>query len=132
MRRDVNCDGKPIRLGGKLYKHGLCMWMRGSPLSSVTYELGGRWRRLRAVVGIELDEGGLPDKADRGRSRVYFVVRGDGKELYRSGEFDWATEPAEIDVAIDGVKRLQLQVLNEVRGHYTVRRVDWADVRLEK
>jgi hypothetical protein len=106
--------------------------MRGSPVSSVSYELDGHWRRLKAVVGVELDEGGVPERAGRGRSRVYFVVRGDDKELYRSGEFDWATEPIEIDVGIEGVKTLELQVLNELRGHYTVPRVDWADVRIEK
>jgi hypothetical protein len=46
--------------------------------------------------------------------------------------FRWDSKPAEMDVDIEGVKKLTLTVDNEVTWHNAATSVDWADIRLER
>lgn len=132
MVRDRNWQTRPIRLGGKDYAGGIAVACWHEPCT-VTYDLaGGNWQRLRATIGIEVDKPEkLEDKQKQG-TRVYFLVRGDGKELYRSPTFLWNSGPVEMDVDVTGVKRLELEVANEVTWHSAASSVNWANVRLEK
>ena len=133
MQRDRNWQGKPITLAGKTYGRGIGVRVWHQPCTA-TYDLAGAgWTRLRATLGIELDRkpDQLEEKHKRG-TRVYFVVAGDGKQLYRSPTFRWDSAPVEMDVGVAGVKTLELKVANEVAWHNAASSVDWAGLRLER
>ena len=132
MSRDRNWQGKPIRLGGRKYASGIGVEVWHEPCK-VTYDLaGGGWERLKAAVGIEIDKPEkLEDRQKKG-TRVFFVVRGDGRQLYRSPTFHWDSPPAEMDVDVAGVKLLELEVGNEATWHCAASSVNWADVRLTR
>jgi len=132
MGRDVNWQGEPIALGGKRYARGIAVDVWHEPCT-VNYDLtGGRWRRLKAVIGIEVDEPAKLEAKQIEGTRIYFTVLGDGKELYRSPTFGPDSPPVEMDVDIAGVTDLQLQVANEATWHSAAASVNWADLRLEK
>jgi len=132
MGRDVNWQGKPIRLGGRTYASGVAAGVWHEPCRATWDLSGGGWKRLKATIGIEIDNPGkLGDRQKRG-TRVFFVVRGDSRELYRSPTFAWDSRPVEMDVDVTGVSRLELGIGNEATWHCAADSVDWADLRLEK
>jgi predicted esterase len=133
MERDLNWQGKPIILGGKTYVNGISVEVWHEPCFAIYDLTGGDWAHLRATIGIEIDK--KPEELEQKEkdgTRVYFVVHGDGKELYRSPTFQWDSEPAEMDVDITGVKMLELLVGNEATWYNAASSVNWAEVRLEK
>jgi predicted esterase len=133
MERDLNWSGQPLKLAGKTYDSGIGVEVWHEPCFA-TYDLtGGDWKRLRATIGIEIDR--KPEELEQKEkdgTRVYFVVRGDGEELYRSPTFRWDSAPVDMDVDIAGVQMLELRVANEATWHNAASSVNWADVRLEK
>jgi hypothetical protein len=132
MQRDCNWQGQPIRLGGKSYDRGIGVEVWHEPCVATFDLTGGDYKRLRATIGIEVDK---PDKLEpkqKDGTKVYFLVRGDGKELYRSPTFKWDSPAVEMNVPIAGVKTLELEVANEATWHNAATSVDWADVRVEK
>ena len=132
MMRDLNLEGKPIRLGGKKYASGIAVGVSHEPCTA-TYDLaGGNWKRLRATIGIEIDKPQELEKKQKEGTRIYFLVFGDGEELYRSPVFRSASKPVKIDVDIAGVKALRLQVANEAVWHNAASSINWANIRLEK
>ena len=132
MQRDLNWNGKPIRLGGKTYASGLGVACRHETCGADWQIAGGRWRRLRATLGIEIDDPAKLEPKHKENTRVVFIVKGDGKELFRSPPFRWDSRPAELDVDVTGVKVLRLEVANETKWFCAASSVDWADARLEK
>lgn len=64
--------------------------------SRLTFDLGGKWKSFSALAGLQ-----------RGGSSVVFVVRGDGRELFRSPLLQ-GEETREIRVNVAGVKTLEL------------------------
>ena len=133
MRRDYNWQGRPITLGGKTYSKGIAV-MKWDEVCKASYDLtGGNWKRLKATIGIEVDK--KPEEttpADRKNTKPLFIVRGDGKELYRSPAIGIDSPPLDIDMDVTGVKVLELEVDREVRGGSAASSLDWADLRLEK
>ncbi|MFW6162569.1 MAG: NPCBM/NEW2 domain-containing protein [Planctomycetota bacterium] len=100
---------------------------------TATYDLADAgWSRLRAVLGIEIDEPAQLEPKQKANTRVFFVVRGDGEELYRSPVFRWDSRPVELDLDVSGVSELQLKIGNEARWHCAASSINWADLRLEK
>jgi dienelactone hydrolase len=132
MMRDRNRQGKPITLGGKTYPSGLAVECWNEPCKATWDLAGGNWKRLRATIGIEVDAKSLDtDPALRGYTRVVFIVRGDGKELYRSPAFGIDSKPVDVDVDVTGVGQLELEVSNNLRES-AASSVNWANLRLEK
>ena len=85
--------GSLLQLEGRGYANGIC----AHAPSSVTTTLDGKWRTLKFAYGLQ----------DGGNGSVVFVVKGDGKELFRSALVkDHVRRDAEVDV--DGVKTLEL------------------------
>jgi len=76
--------------------------------SLYAYDLDGRFKRLTATVGLQ--------KGVREPGTAVFIVRGDGRELFRS-ELLKGTRTAEIDAGIEGVKRLELVVESGKQGN---------------
>jgi enterochelin esterase-like enzyme len=133
MMRNLNWQGRPMKLAGKTYAKGIAVecWREAC---KANYDLtDGNWKRLRATIGIEIDTKLADIKPEhREGTRVVFVVRGDGKELYKSPVFRIDSKPVNLDVDITGVKMLELEVLAGSRRDNIASSVDWADVRLEK
>ena len=132
MRRDTNWLGRPIRLHGRSFTKGIAVRAWHEPCT-VTYDLsGGKWKRLRATLGIEIEDPHALEDRQKAGTRVFFVVQGDGRELYRSPTFHWDSKPVDMDVDVSGVDLLTLEVANETTWHCAASSADWADLRLEK
>jgi hypothetical protein len=84
-----------LSVGGKYYTDGL---YAHAP-SKYVFNLGdgSRWKSFTAIVGLQATANGAAD----------FVVRGDGKELFRSGPIR-ATAIANVNISITGAKQLEL------------------------
>ncbi len=82
-----------LESGGKIYEHGI---YAHAPARHV-YKLGGEWGTLEGFCGV----------ASGHRGTVEFVVRGNGKELWRSGKAD---KTRKISVDVKDVDELELIV----------------------
>jgi dienelactone hydrolase len=132
MRRDMNWDGRTIRLGGRRFTRGIAVQVWHEPCTA-TYDLsGGEWKRFRGTLGIEIREPEELEDQHRENTRVFFIVRGDGEELFRSRTLHWDSPPQRMDVEVTGVRKLELEVANETTWHCGATSVDWANLRLEK
>ncbi|MGE5608693.1 MAG: NPCBM/NEW2 domain-containing protein [Bacillota bacterium] len=83
---------------------------------------------MRGVIGIEVQAN--PPAIEKERTSATFIVRGDGKEVFRSAPFRVDSGPKEIDVDVTGVRRLRLE-LTEGRFNAATS-CDWCGVRLER
>lgn len=115
-RRDASVAGRPLTLHGRVFERGLGVHSR----SSLAYQLDKKFSLITGVIGLD-DEGGK-------LGRVHFVVRGDGRELFRA-TMSGAAAPRPLRVAVSGVERLELLV-DFAREEDTGDRADWADLRL--
>lgn len=85
---------------GSIYATG---FFAHSP-SRYAFDLGGKWKRLRGEAGLHT--------AFQGKAYgVIFVIRADGKEVFRSNAIRGA-EHASYDLDMTGVKKLELVVEN--------------------
>lgn len=96
-RMDRSLDGGPLRLHGHEYAKGIALRSR----TEIVYRLPGRFRRFRAIVGI--------DDAVRPHGHVRLVVRCDDRspEVFTLSGID---EPLPLDVDLTGVRRLSILV----------------------
>ena len=111
---DQSIEGKPLRMGGKEYEHGV-----GTHASSVLFlRLDGKTKRFTAQVGVD-DETGP-------RGSVRFRVYGDGEELFDSDVLTGEDPPKRVDVGLTGVKQLMLLVGSAGDG-IDFDHADWAE-----
>lgn len=91
--------------------------------SNQVFDTAGLFRRFTSDVGIDTE---APTAAS-----VYFIVKGDGKELYKSpkmGRFDF---PQHLDVDISGVKYLSL-LADDAGDGINSDHADWLNPMLYK
>ncbi|RYX84122.1 DUF3472 domain-containing protein [bacterium] len=81
-----------LRTEEKVYEKGIFAHAK----SRIVFDLGGKWKRFSALGGLQ-----------RGGNSVVFVVKGDGKELYRSPLVQ-GEDTRELQVNVSGVKTLEL------------------------
>jgi hypothetical protein len=124
-REDADVMGNPLRLDGKTYRKGLGV----HAYSKLVYKLGGRFSRLRAVIGLD-------DEARERRDvvgTVRFQVLVDGKPAL--GEHGCALstrDPAKaIDVDVAGASTIEL-IADFGDSQDTLARGGWADAYLVK
>lgn len=99
FQKDRSLEGKPLRLGQKTYTRGLAIHSK----TELRYRLGGEYRRLQALLGID-------DEITNTRwGTVVFRILGDRKELY-AGEFRPRQPPIPLDLDVTGVVDLDLLV----------------------
>ncbi|HLQ44370.1 MAG TPA: NPCBM/NEW2 domain-containing protein, partial [Planctomycetaceae bacterium] len=119
-RRDTNMDGGPLRLGSKIYSRGLCVHSK----TLLKYRLGGDYRRLQAVVGID------HLVASNGFGDCRLVISGDGKPLLEA-DVKAKDSPRPIDLDVSGV--VTLEVLVDFGGNLDISdHLDLADAKLVK
>lgn len=101
---DKNAEGRPLRLGGTEYPHGVGL----HSACKATWRLGGKYERFTALVGID-DSAGSAADAD-----VRILL--DGKELAAFSGLHWNEPPKSIDVSVSGGDRLTIEVGFGKRG----------------
>ncbi|WP_158261364.1 MULTISPECIES: NPCBM/NEW2 domain-containing protein [Pirellulaceae] len=84
-----------LRPGGQFHAHG---FYAHAP-SRFTFDLNGEWKKFTAVVGMQ---GGA-----WGTASAIFIVKGDGKELFRSDKLR-TTHVENLDIDVSGIKQLEL------------------------
>jgi Gpi18-like mannosyltransferase len=116
LRVDRSVEGGPLRLGNRYFLRGLGT----HAASTLEYELPDGFNRFRAVAGVDR----------HGQGKVALSVYLDGKRILTTDPLTSADEPIEIDLSLDGARRLRLsaQALGSDKGDH----VDWALARLEK
>ena len=93
-----------LELGGEFYEKGL---YAHAP-SRYVFDIGTRFKCFTATVGLQ---DGTPQSGT-----AVFVVKGDGRELFRS-ELLKRPKTVAIDLSIDGVKNLELLVESGKQGN---------------
>ena len=120
LRRDRNVLGDPLRLRGREYPKGLGMFSR----SVVTYELKGRYRAFRSVVGV--------DDTTGGGGNVVFAIDVDGRRAFTSGPIGGKSPAKQVGpIPLTGAKQLTLIVDYGERADI-LDRADWCDAVLIK
>jgi alpha-galactosidase len=117
-RVDKSASGKPIMIKGKRYEHGA-----GARAGSSYFIALNGAQRFTAEVGVD-------DQTNDGPWRkAQFQVVGDGKVLFDSGLIERGHAAKPIDVALDGVKVLELRVVDHAAGAPPAY-VNWAEAVL--
>jgi hypothetical protein len=119
--RDGSAAGREIRLYGSSYDKGL--GMHGA--SRVTYDLGGQYDWLEALVGLDEQTG------KRGRARVEVLVDGKRQDLAGNRELVAGDPPLALLIKIHGARQLQLAVQLTGQGDVQAH-IDWAEASLIK
>ncbi|MDR0327196.1 MAG: NPCBM/NEW2 domain-containing protein [Planctomycetaceae bacterium] len=84
-----------LKVGGTVYELGFY----GHAPSSYKFDLGGKWNTLKSAYGLQDEHDGS----------VVFVVRGDGKELFRSEKIT-GHRLRNFDVDVTNIQELELSV----------------------
>ena len=109
-------DDVVLCIGGKLFGHG---FYAHAP-SVYTYKLSGKWSRISGNVGL----------ADGHDGTCVFVLRGDGKELWRSKEMNQGSLLT-FDVQVQDVEVLELIVEDSGDGNGADWGL-WTDVQMHR
>jgi len=96
-REDRGLDPGPLALDGKQYERGLALHSR----TRLVYRLPGRFRRFKAVVGI--------DDRVRPQGNVRLLIRGDDRPLF-DATVAGTDPPLSVDLDLSGVRRLAVLV----------------------
>ncbi|AKJ64465.1 NPCBM/NEW2 domain-containing protein [Kiritimatiella glycovorans] len=120
MRDGRNIGGRPLRMGGVGYEHGIGTHAPSRIVFQLEDELAG-YARFAATVGID-DE--MRDKP----AKVRFSVKRDEATVYDSGPVTPGTEPISVDVPLEDAKTLTLEVdaLGDIRFDFA----NWAGAAL--
>lgn len=97
-RRDVSAGGTPLRLDGRKYDSGLGL----HSFCEISYDLGGEYRLLAAVVGI--------DAAVRPLGDATLTVLADGKPLVDEMRVTGTADATTLRVDVSGAKKLTIRV----------------------
>jgi hypothetical protein len=118
LRRDRSVGGGFLTLRGVEYPKGLGVHSRGT----ITYRLGGKYRRFHATIGV--------DDSAAGRGSVVFKVLLDGKTAYKSDVLTGTSAPVAIDrLDVAGAKIMALSVDYATEGDI-LDHADWCDALL--
>ncbi|MBN8527510.1 MAG: NPCBM/NEW2 domain-containing protein, partial [Planctomycetes bacterium] len=124
-------EGLPIVVQGRSFPDGLAAHPPGDATPSrLVYDLAGGWTRLTGQAAIN-DTSDFVVQGRRGNhSPLNFVVRGDGRELWRSQPINTFDPPQPFDVAVAGVRSLELRV--EIDGVFHCCQAVWLDPELSR
>jgi hypothetical protein len=122
--KDQGFDGHPLRVGGQNFAKGL-----GCAANTVLlYELGGRFERFQATVGVDEAVAGLTNPPPS----VFFTVHVDGMLRFESGAMFANTPPCAVDVDLRHARMLMLRLSCnwDDNGKSDNDHGDWAEARL--
>jgi hypothetical protein len=110
---DERLSGAPLSLGGKHYEQGLSAFAN----SEIEFDLKGLYDQFSTEVGL--------DDASGDNATAEFVVLGDGKEVWRSGELKKSDSSQPVKINIAGIHKLTLRTTS-AGGRRNRAQVDWA------
>jgi len=116
--KGLSVDGNKLTIAGKTFDSGIGT----HAVSRMILNLYGDAERFKAFVGVD-------DEMPKGRGSVEFVIKGDGKELWKSGVMTSGDKAKKADVDLKGVKELILEVADGGNGIGSDH-ADWADAVL--
>src|SRR5690242_12894540 len=106
-RKNQSVGKHPLTIDGKKYAHGFGTHAESYVRIDVPGTPGSAFG---AAVGVDDDAGN--DKAS-----VVFQVVGDKKVLWESGVMHWHDAPKQVNVPLDGIRRVDLRVTDAGDGH---------------
>lgn len=115
-RMDRSVANRPIRLGDRLFEHGIGMHSQ----SRLTFAKPPEARRFATTIGI--------DEAVTSHGSVVFRVLADGEEVFDSGQVEHNDEPKSVDVEIGKAQQITL-VVEFGDGLDIGDQANWADAR---
>jgi hypothetical protein len=118
---DGSVTGRDLRLAGGTFDKGLGL----HSASRLTYDLGGRYHRFEALVGLDEHSGRA------GHVVVGVLLDGKPQNLGWDGTLDGGEPPHPVRLAVAGAQSLTLVVEFGRRGD-VADHVNWADARLIK
>ena len=118
--KNQSVEGHPLTIGGKKFDRGFGTHAD----SALKINLGGEVQNFSASVGVDDEVNTNP------AASVEFIVRGDGKVLWRSGVIRVNEAAKSCAVDLSGVKALVLEVGNAGDGN-NFDHADWADAKFE-
>jgi hypothetical protein len=116
--RDQGIGGDALKLGGESFAKGLVV----APDTILTFNIGGDYRELKALVGI-------PDSTPDANLEARVTIEAEGKIVF-SETVRRKDRPKAVGIDVKGVK--QLRVLVESDSPAVGNRVVLADARVEK
>jgi len=132
LKRDVGYTGKPISLGGTVYKKGLTLHAETVAQGGdarVVYSLSGGLaaaRRFKALIGL--------DGSSDARGSCVFIVevwrQGQWEKLFESPVLKGGQDPATVDVDLTGAEQLRLRVTDGGDGISSDHAV-WAEAMVQ-
>ena len=117
LRVDENVMGGPLTIGGRVYRHGLGL----HAACTASWELGGKYQRFRALVGID-DSAGSAADAD-------VLVSLDGRVVVEHRHLVTNAPTKSIDIDATGAKELVIEV-GFGRGGHVQDRIDLVNAAL--
>lgn len=114
-------DWAGVVVNGESSPNGLLIHPSSNGAASATYKLGGRYQTFDSTVAVN-------DGANGGAGSVtalVFVVKGDGRELWRSKPVQECKKPQSCSVSVAGVDQLTLVV--ECPGDAACAHAVWAE-----
>ena len=119
-QKNKSVNGHALTLGGQEFARGFGTHSE----SSLRVNLGGQAQKFSARVGID-------DEVNKNvAASVEFVVRGDGRDLWKSGVMKAGVAAKICEVDLTGVQTLLLEVTDAGDGT-TYDHADWADAKFE-
>ena len=119
-QKNQSVNSNPLSIGGQKYPRGFGTHAE----SALGVTLDGQTQRFSARVGVDDDVNRNP------ASSVEFIVQGDGKVLWQSGVMRAGSAAKSCEVALAGVKKLELRVTDGGDG-IDFDHADWADAQFE-
>ncbi len=117
LQKNRSMEGKPLTVGGKVYARGLGT----HAFSRILYQLGNRYRRLEAEVGVDDEKGGA--------GSVVFQVYADDRKVFDSGIMRGHDPAKHVSVPLHDVDELLLVVTDAGDG-ISCDHADWASAKL--
>ena len=118
--KNKSVEGHTLTIGGKEFARGFGTHAE----STLRVNLDGGAQKFSARTGVDDEVNKNP------ASSIEFIVRGDGKALWKSGVMKAGDAARDCDVNLDGVKSLVLEVTDADDGN-SFDHADWADAKFE-
>lgn len=115
---DRSVSGPPLQIGDTVYKKGLGT----HSAADIEYDLGGRYNRFTAAVGVDNHTG-------KAEAKLTFEVWADDAKLWETGPMTKTDAARPVDLDITGVKSLRLHV-GESDDTNDYDHADWAEAKV--
>lgn len=124
-RFDASYEGNELAIGGRKYAKGFGV----KAPSTIEFELGGKFSRFSAEVGID-PEGKAATENHLRHNNLVFEVVGDGKLLASSGILSPSSNPCRLECSIVGVRELALRVRQAKGRRWFLLSAAWAEPKI--